>query len=80
MFREDSPHKRIHLHHLHIIQRLQRPLYLPLVRLDITNKHQRIILLNLLHCAFRVKRVDQDFVMIQSRLMGDGFSWIFGRS
>ena len=58
------PDQRINLHAIHIIQLLQCLLDLPLVRLDITDKHQRIVFLNLLHRAFGIQRVDDDLVVI----------------
>ena len=76
---QDLPNQRINLHAIHIIQFLQRLLDLPLVRLDITNENQRVILLNLLHRTLRVERVDDDFVVVEARLMRDGFARVFGR-
>ncbi len=50
------PDERVHLSRLNIIQLLHRILDLPLVRLDVNNEHQRVVLLNLLHRRFRVQR------------------------
>ena len=61
---QDIPNQRINLHALHIIQFLQRLLDLPLVRLDIANENQRVILLNLLHRTLGIQRVDDDFVVV----------------
>ena len=72
------PNQSINLHAINIIKRLQRRLDLPLVRFDITHKHQRIILLDLLHRAFRVQRVDEDFVVVEAGFVRDGFTWVFG--
>lgn len=76
----DIPDQRINLHAIDIIQLLQSLLDLPLVRLDIANKHQRIVLLDFLHRAFGIQRVDDDFVVIQASLMRDGFARVFGRA
>lgn len=61
---QDLPNERINLQAIHIIQFLQRLLNLPLVRLYIADKHQGIVLLNFLHRALGVERVDYDFVVI----------------
>ena len=76
----NSPNQRVNLHAIHIVQFLQRLLDLPLVCLDIANEHKCIILLNLLHCALRIERVDDHFVMVEAGLMRDGLSRIFRRS
>ncbi len=51
-----------------------------LVCLDVDNENQSVVLLNLLHGAFSVERVDDDLVLIEARLMGNGLSWVFGRT
>ena len=76
--RTNSPNQRINLHRLHIIQLLQRRLDLPLIRLDIDHKHKRIILLDLLHRALRVQRVDDDLMGVETRLMRDRLARVFG--
>ncbi len=74
----DIPNQRIDLHRINIIKLLQRLLDLPLIRLDIHNKNQRVVLLDLLHRALRVQRVDDDFVLVEAWLMGDGLARVFG--
>jgi len=74
------PDQRIDLHTVHIIQLLERLLDLPLVRLNITDKNQGVVLLNLLHRTLRVQWVNDDFVVVEAWLMGNGFSGIFGRA
>ena len=61
---QDIPDQRINLDAFHIIQFLQRLLDLPLVRFDVANENQRVVLLNLLHRALGVQRVDDDFVVV----------------
>ena len=61
---QDLPDQCVNLHAIHIIQLLQRLLDLPLVRLDIADEDQRIVLLNLLHRTLRIQRIDDHFVMI----------------
>lgn len=58
------PNQCINLHAIHIIQFLQRLLNLPLVRLYVADENQGIVLLNLLHRALGVQRVDDDLVVI----------------
>lgn len=62
--REDLPDQRINLHAIHIIQLLQRFLYLPLVRLHITDKYQRVIFLNFLHRALGIQGIDDHLVVV----------------
>ena len=52
----DLPDERVHLCGLHIVELLHRILNLPLVRPNVDNKHQRVVLLNLFHRRFRVQR------------------------
>ena len=65
---------------LNIIKRLKRLLNLPLIRLGIHNKHQRIVLLNLLHRALSVERVDDDLAGIETRNVRDRLARILGRA
>ena len=51
-----------------------------LVCLDVDDENQSVVLLNLLHGAFSVERVDDDLMLIEARLMGNGLSWVFGRT
>lgn len=74
------PNQRIDLHTLHIIQLFQRLPNLPLIRLDIHNKHQRIILLNLLHRTLRIQRMDDDFAGIEAGCMWDALARVLGRA
>lgn len=76
--REHIPNQRINLHALDVVQLLQRLLDLPLIRLHVADEHQRVILLNLLHGALRVQRVDDDLVGVEARLVRDRFAWVFG--
>jgi len=53
---------------------------LSFVCLDVDDENQSVVLLNLLHGAFSVERVDDDLMLIEARLMGNGLSWVFGRT
>jgi hypothetical protein len=74
------PYQRVDLHTLHIIQRLNRLLDLSLIRLDIHDEHERVVLLDLLHRRFGVERVHDDLVVVESGCVRDGFAWVFGCS
>ena len=76
----DVPDKGVDLDGVDIVELLQRLLDLSLVCLDVYDEDQRVVLLNLLHGALGVERVDDDLVLIKTRLMRNGLSWVFGRS
>ena len=73
----DIPDKCIDLHALNLIQLPQRLLDLPLVCLDIYDENQRIVLLNLLHRALSIERMNNDLARIEARLMWDRLARIF---
>ena len=77
---QNLPNQSIDLDSFNIIQILQRRLDLPLVRLDVHNEHQRIILLDLLHRTLGIQRVNDDFVLIETSGMRDRLAWVLGRS
>ena len=74
------PDKGVDLDSVDIVELLQRLLDLSLVCLDVDDENQSVVLLNLLHGAFSVERVDDDLMLIEARLMGNGLSWVFGRT
>jgi hypothetical protein len=74
------PYQRINLHTLHIIQRLNRLLDLALIRLDIHDEHECVVLFDLLHRTLGVERVHDDLVVVEARCVRDGFTWVFGCS
>jgi len=74
------PYESVDLDSLHIVQLLQSLLDLSLVCLDIHNEDQRIVLLDFFHRTFRIQRVDDDFMVVESGLMGNRFSRVFWRS
>jgi hypothetical protein len=53
---------------------------LSLVCLDIDDENQGVVLLNLLHGTLGIERVDDDLVLIETRLVRNGLSWVFGRT
>lgn len=74
------PDEGVYLDAVHIIQLLQRLLNLPLVGLNIHNEDQSVVLLNLLHRALRVQRVDDDLVLVEARLMRDSLARVLWRA
>lgn len=73
------PNQRINLDGVHIVQLLQRRLDLPLVGLDVNDEDERVVLLNLLHRALRVERVQDHLVSVEARLMRDRLARVLGR-
>lgn len=71
------PDEGVDLHSIDVIKLLQRLLNLSLVRLDVNDENQGVVLLNLLHRALGVERVDDDLVLIETGNMGDGFAGVF---
>ena len=73
------PDKGVDLDSVYIVELLQCLLDLSLVGLDVDDKDQGVVLLNLLHGTLSVERVDDNLVLIEARLMRNGLSWVFGR-
>lgn len=48
-----------------------------LVGLDVYNEYQGVVLLNLLHGTLGVERVLDDLVLVETRLVRNGLSWVF---
>jgi hypothetical protein len=72
------PDESVDLDSVNIIQLLERSLDLPLVRLDIDNEDKGVVLLNLLHRALGVERVDDNLAGIEHRLPRDALAWVAG--
>lgn len=73
------PDQSVDLDSIHIIKLLQSLLDLSLVRLNIHDEHQGVVLLNHLHRALGVQRVNDNLVVIEAGLMRDGFAGVFWR-
>lgn len=58
------PDQCVDLDCIHIIELLQRIFNLPLIRLQINDKHEGIVLLDFLHCTLRVQWVNDHLVVI----------------
>jgi len=74
------PHERVDFVCVDIIQLLDCLLDLVLVRLDIHNKHERIVLLNFLHCTLRVQGESHNSKVIKSGFRVNCFSLVFRSS
>lgn len=48
-----------------------------LVGLDIDDEDKGVVLLDLLHGALGVERVNDNLVLIEAGLMRNGFTWVF---
>lgn len=49
-----------------------------LVGLGVNDENQGVVLLDLLHGTLSVERVDDDLVLIETRLVGNRLSEVFG--
>lgn len=75
--RLDIPDEGVDLDGINIVKLLQCLLDLSLVGLDINNEHKGVVLLDLLHGALGVERVDDDLMLIESRLRRNRLSEVF---
>ena len=80
MHNSDIPDKGVDLDGVNVVKLLKSLLDLALVGLDVDDEDEGVVLLDLLHRTLRVEWVDDHLVVVESRLMGDGLSWVFGRS
>jgi hypothetical protein len=65
------PDKSVDLDGVHIVKFLQSHLDLSLIGLHIYDEYQGVVLLNLLHGALSVQRVNDNFMVIETRFMGN---------
>jgi hypothetical protein len=75
------PDEGVDLDGIDVVELLQRLLDLSLVGLDIDDEDEGVVLLNLLHGALGVERVNDDLVLIETRLRRNGLSeilWVAG--
>lgn len=79
-FKEDNiPDEGVDLDGVNIVQLLQGLLDLALVCLDIHNEDEGVVLLDLLHGALRVERVQDDLGGIEGGLAGNRHTGVLGR-
>lgn len=76
----DIPNEGVDLDGVDVIQLLEGKLDLGLVGLDIHDENESVVLLHLLHGTLSVERVDDDLVLIKTRLVGDRLARVFGSS
>ena len=74
------PDQGVDLDDIDLVERLERLLDLGLVRLDVDQEDQGVVLLDLLHRALGVERVDDDLVLVQAGRVRDGLAQVLGRA
>lgn len=79
-WRNPIPDESVDLDSVDIVQLLESDLDLPLVGFDVDDEDQGVVLLNLLHRALGVERVEDDLVRVEASAMGDGLAGVLGRS
>lgn len=77
---EYIPDKGVNLDGVNIVKLLKSLLDLALVGLDVDNEDEGVVLLNLLHRALGVERVDDDLVLIQAGLVRNALAGVLGRA
>lgn len=74
------PDQGVDLDGVNVVELLESLLDLPLVRLDIHNEDEGVVLLDLLHRTLGVERVNDDLAGIEARLAWDRSARVFGRT
>jgi hypothetical protein len=74
------PDHGVDLDSVHVVQLLEGLLDLPLVGLDINDEDKGVVLLDLLHRALGVERVDDDLSGIEAGLRWDRLARVFRRA
>ena len=77
---ENIPDKGVDLDGVNIVELLKSLLDLALVGLDVDNEDEGVVLLDLLHRALGVERVDDDLVLIQAGLVRNALARVLGRA
>lgn len=76
----DLPNESVDLNGVDVIELLQSLLDLGLVGLGVDDEDQGVVLLNLLHGALSVERVNDDLVLVQARLVRERLAVVLRRS
>jgi hypothetical protein len=63
-----------------VVELLESLLDLTLVGLDVDDEDEGVVLLDLLHGALGVERVDDDLVLIEARSVWDALAWVLWRA
>jgi hypothetical protein len=69
------PDEGVDLDGVNVVELLESLLDLSLVGLDVNNEDEGVVLLDLLHGALGVERVDDDLVLIETWLVWDALAW-----
>lgn len=72
------PDEGVDLDGVDVVELLQGVLDLSLVGLDVDDEDEGVVLLDLLHGALSVERVDDDLVLIETGLVVDGLARVLG--
>jgi hypothetical protein len=72
------PDEGVDLDGVNVVQLLKSSLDLSLVRLDVHDEHQGVVLLDLLHGALRVQGIEDDLVGVEARKVRDGLAGVLG--
>lgn len=72
------PDQGVDLDGVNVVELLQGSLDLGLVGLDVDDEDQSVVLLNFLHGALGVERVDNDLVLVQTGLVVNGLARVLG--
>lgn len=75
---EFIPDQSVDLDGVDVVELLQGVLDLGLVCLDVDDEDEGVVLLDLLHGALSVERVDDDLVLIETGLVVDGLAGVLG--
>lgn len=73
-----APDEGVDLDGINIVHLLDGILDLALVRLDVDNEDEGVVLLDLLHGGLGVQGVNDDPVLVEPRSMVDGLAGVFG--
>ena len=76
MHNSDIPDKGVDLDGVNVVKLLKSLLDLALVGLDVDDEDEGVVLLNLLHGALSVERVDDDLVLIKLWLGSESLAWV----
>lgn len=74
------PDEGVDLDGVDVVELLKSLLDLSLVGLGVDDEDKGVVLLNLLHGALGVERVDDDLVLVETGLMGHTLAGVLGRA
>ena len=80
LYKKSIPDQGVDLDNVDLVELLESLLDLGLVRLDVDQEDQGVVLLNLLHRTLGVERVDDDLVLVQTGGVRDRLAQVLGRA